>query len=266
VGSCSATDFVTVTTVPYPGSNAGQDTTICYNTPAQLNGSISGSSFIWSPTTYLTNSGTLNPIATPPRTTTFVLTVYDNLGCPKPGRDTVVVNVIPKLHPFAGHDTSVIVGQPLQFNASGGSSYLWSPSTGLNNVNIPDPIGMYVSEIDSIRYKVLVMEGNCFDSAFVTVRVYKTAPYIFVPSAFTPNGDGLNDVVRPIAVGIKKINYFRIYNRWGQMVFSTSTNGHGWDGRIAGRIQSTNTFVWIVSAIDYQDKPYFMKGTVTLIK
>jgi gliding motility-associated-like protein len=73
-------------------------------------------------------------------------------------------------------------------------------------------------------------------------------------------------MVRPIAVGMKKINYFRIYNRWGQMVFSTSTNGHGWDGRIAGRIQSTNTFVWIVSAIDYQDKPYFMKGIVTLIK
>ncbi len=266
MGSCSATDFVTVTTVPYPGSNAGPDTTICYNTPAQLNGAISGSSFTWTPSTYLLNSASLNPIATPPRTTEFILTVYDNLGCPKPGRDTVLVNVIPKLHPFAGHDTSVIVGQPLQFNASGGSSYLWIPSFGLNNVNIADPIGIYNSEIDSLRYKVLVMEGNCIDSAFVTIRVYKTAPYIFVPSAFTPNGDGLNDVVRPIAVGMKKINYFRIYNRWGQMVFSTSTNGHGWDGRIGGRMQSTNTFVWIVSAVDYQDKPYFQKGTVTLIK
>ena len=266
VGSCSETDFVTVTTVPYPGANAGPDTTICYNTPAQLNGSISGSSFSWTPATYLNNSAILNPTTTPPRTTTFVLTVYDNLGCPKPGRDTVVVNVTPKLQPFAGRDTSVIVGQPLQFNASGGTSYFWSPPTGLSDVNIPDPIGLYVSEIDSIRYKVLVMEGNCIDSAFVTVRVYKTGPYVFVPSAFTPNGDGRNDVIRPIAVGMKKINYFRIYNRWGQMVFSTSTNGHGWDGRIGGKMQSTNTFVWLVSAVDYQDKPYFMKGTVTLIK
>jgi gliding motility-associated-like protein len=266
VGSCSATDFVTVTTVPYPGSNAGPDTTICYNTAAQLNGAIVGSSYTWTPAAYLTNSTILNPLAYPPRTTAFVLTVYDTIGCPKPGIDTVIVNVIPKLNPFAGRDTSVIVGQPLQFNASGGTSYSWSPPTGLNNPNIADPVGVYVSEIDSIRYRVLVREGNCVDSAFVTVRVYKTPPYIFVPTAFTPNGDGLNDVVRPIAVGIKRINYFRIYNRWGQMVFSTTINGHGWDGKIGGRDQGTNTFVWIVSAVDYQDRPVFQKGTVTLIR
>lgn len=266
VGSCSATDFVTVTTVPYPGSNAGPDTTICYNTAAQLHGAIIGSSYNWTPAAYLINASSLNPIAYPPRTTAFVLTVYDTLGCPKPGRDTVLVNVIPKLNPFAGRDTSVIVGQPLQFQASGGSSYTWSPPTGLNNPSIADPVGVYVSEIDSIRYRVLVREGNCVDSAFVTVRVYKTPPYIFVPTAFTPNGDGLNDVVRPIAVGIKRINYFRIYNRWGQLVFSTTINGHGWDGKIGGREQGTNTFVWIVSALDYQDRPVFQKGTVTLIR
>jgi gliding motility-associated-like protein len=266
VGSCSATDFVTVSTVPYPLSNAGPDTTICYNTPAQLQGAIAGSSYNWTPAASLSNSTILNPIAYPPRTTAYVLTVYDTLGCPKPGRDTVIVNVIPKMNPFAGRDTSVIVGQPLQFNASGGSSYFWSPSTGLNNPNIADPIGVYLSEIDSIRYRVLVMDGNCMDSAFITVRVFKTPPYIFVPSAFTPNSDGLNDVIRPIAVGIKKINYFRIYNRWGQMVFSTTINGHGWDGKIGGREQGTNTFAWIVSAVDYQDKPIFQKGLVTLIR
>ena len=89
---------------------------------------------------------------------------------------------------------------------------------------------------------------------------------IFIPDAFTPNGDGLNDVVRPIAVGIQKINYFSIFNRWGQLVFKTTVNGYGWDGRIKGLVQGTNVFVWMVSAIDYTGKSLFLKGTVTLIR
>lgn len=266
IGSCTATDFVTVTTVPYPRANAGPDTTICFNTAAQLNGSITGSTFYWYSSALISNNAILNPFTTPQRTATYILTAYDVLGCPKPGRDTAIVYVLPKIRPYAGRDTSVVIGQPLQFNASGGTSYLWSPATGLNNVAIPDPIGIYNSEADFIRYKVLVSENNCVDSAFVKVRIYKTVPYVFVPSAFTPNGDGLNDVIRPIAVGIKKINYFRIYNRWGQLVFSTTTNGHGWNGKLGNKDQGNGTFVWLVSGVDYLDKPFFLKGMVTLIR
>jgi gliding motility-associated-like protein len=87
-----------------------------------------------------------------------------------------------------------------------------------------------------------------------------------VPTGFTPNGDGRNDVIRPIAVGLKQLEYFRIFNRWGEMVFQTSTNGAGWDGRIAGKDQGTNVFVWIVKGVDYTGKSFFAKGTVTLIR
>jgi gliding motility-associated-like protein len=222
--------------------------------------------FTWAPTSSLSNPSILNPVATPTRTTGYVLTVTDNLGCPKPVKDTVIVKVLPKVNAFAGNDTAVVVGQPLHFHATGGINYLWSPPIALSNVNIDDPIALYDGSIDSIRYQVMVSdEQNCIDSAFVTVKIFKTNPQIFVPTAFTPNGDGRNDLIRPIGVGIKNIEYFRIYNRWGQMVFSTSINGKGWDGRIGGRIQSTNTFVWIVRGIDYLDKPFFKKGSVTLI-
>lgn len=267
VGSCSSTDEVTVTVVPYPLANAGNDTSICYNTWAQLNGSHNGDSFTWSPAQYLNNPNTLNPTANPPRTTAFVLAAYANQGCPKPGFDTVIVTVLPKIRPFAGNDTSVIIGQPLLFNATGGETYVWSPGTGLSSTTIANPIGIYDGSFDSIRYYVEVFnQAGCSDSTSVLVKIYKTVPMVFVPTAFTPNNDGRNDVIRPIAVGIQKINYFRIYNRWGQMVFSTSTNGHGWDGRIGGALQGTNVFVWIVSAVDYLGKPYFQKGTVTLIR
>jgi gliding motility-associated-like protein len=267
VGSCSTTGSVTITTIPYPVANAGPDTTICFNTFAQLQGSMVGSSFTWSPSGSLNNPSSLNPIATPPGTTSYILTVRDNLGCPKPGRDIVLITVLPKVQAFAGRDTSVVVGQPLHFNASGGVSYLWSPTTSLDNPAIHNPTAVYDGSFNIITYRVLVMDAiGCVDSAFVTVKIFDVSPQIFVPTAFTPNGDGLNDVIRPIGVGIKKFEYFRIYNRWGQLVFSTSTNEDGWDGRIGGKEQGTATFVWIVSGIDYLDRRFFKKGTVTLIR
>lgn len=267
IGSCVATENITIRTVPYPVANAGVDTVICYNTPAQLNGSHNGSSFSWSPTASLINPNTLSPTAFPARTQEYVLASFDNLGCPKPGFDTVLVTVLPDIVPFAGNDTLVVVGQPVQFNATGGTSYEWIPATALDNPNIQNPIGIYGPETDSITYTVRVFnDAGCYDSAFIKVTVFKTVPSVFVPTAFSPNGDGLNDELRPVAVGIQRINYLRIYNRWGQMVFSTTTNGAGWDGRISGTPQGSNVFVWMLSAVDYLGNTITDKGTVTLVR
>lgn len=267
IGACSTTDNVRVNTVPYPGSDAGKDTIICFNSSVQLQASIVGSNFSWSPTNTLTNPNTLNPIASPGNTTAYVLTVTDDLGCPKPKRDTIIVNVLPKIRPFAGADTLVIVGQPLQFRAVGGVRYHWLPATSLSSDTIANPIGIYDGTFDSIRYKILVYnQADCVDSTYITVRIFKTDPRIFVPTAFTPNGDGLNDVARPIAAGMEKIEYFRVYNRWGQLVFSTTINGHGWDGKINGKLQGTEVFVWLVKALDYKGNTFFAKGTLTLIR
>lgn len=267
IGKCNATDEVNVTLVPYPVANAGLDTIICYATPAQLHGAHDGSSFFWSPVNTLSGANTLNPIARPLSTTAYVLTSLDTRGCPKPGRDTVVVAVNPEVFAFAGRDTAVIAGQPLQFNATGGESYTWTPPTGLNNTSIADPIGTYEGSFDSIRYFVDVRDAiGCSDQATVMVKIYKTNPRVFVPTAFTPNRDGKNDVVRPIAVGLSKLEYFRIYNRWGQLVFETTVNGRGWDGKINGVEQGTQTYVWIVKGQDFTGKTVFDKGTLTLIR
>lgn len=267
IGHCIATDDVTVTLVPYPGVNAGSDTTVCFDTKAQLHGTITGSSFTWSPLSSLDNPNSLDPVASPRNTTRYVLTVRDNLGCPKPSRDTVVVNVLPKINAFAGRDTAVVAGQSLQFNASGGVDYFWTPSTALSNTNSKSPVGIYDGSFDTIRYKLYVAnEAGCVDSAYVTVKIFKTIPKVFVPTAFTPNGDSKNDYLRPIAVGISRFDYFRIYNRWGQLVYSSTDTERGWDGKIGGREQSTATFVWMVKAVDFTGKVFFDKGTVTLIR
>ena len=167
----------------------------------------------------------------------------------------------------AGKDTAVVVGQPLQLTATGGVNYDWIPATYLSAADIPNPVATFPSASSGIQYKVIAYNPQgCKDSAFITIKVFKTKPTIFVPSAFTPNNDGKNDLLRPIAVGIKNIEYFNIYNRWGQLLFSTQVNGKGWDGKINGAIQSTGTFVWTVRGTDYTGKAYFQKGVVTLIR
>ncbi len=75
-----------------------------------------------------------------------------------------------------------------------------------------------------------------------------------------------NDILKPIAAGMQRIELFNVYNRWGQIVFSTSINGKGWDGTINGQQQSAGTYVWMVKAVDYTGKPYMQKGTVVLIR
>ncbi len=267
IGGCSATDNINVTTVPYPLVNAGVDSIICYNSPAFLHGLTDGNSWQWSPPDYLENATLLNTIAHPPRTINYVLTAYDTKGCPKPGKDTVKIIVQPKMHVSAGRDTAVITGQPLQLNATGGESYAWSPATFLSSSTIPNPVAQFPNPSAGMQYKVVAFNNSgCSDSAYIVIKVFKTLPSVFVPSAFTPNNDGLNDVLRPIAAGIKSIEYFNIYNRWGQLLFSTKINGHGWDGKINSQPQPTGTFVWMVKATDYTGAAYFQKGVFTLIR
>lgn len=267
IGSCSATGSILVTPVPYPQVNAGPDITICYNDDGQLNGITDGTQWAWSPPARLSNASILNPVASPQQTTRYTLTVTDNRGCPKPVSDTVLVIVEPQIRLLVTPDTSVVIGQPLQLNVSGAFSYSWSPAENLSNAFIPDPIALFTDETPAFRYKVTgTSAAGCTDFTFITVKVFKTGPSVFVPSGFTPNNDGRNDRLYPIAVGMRKIEYFNIYNRWGQLVFSTQRNGEGWDGRINGQLQTTSTYVWTVKAVDYNGNAYFSKGTSTLIR
>lgn len=267
IGSCSAKEDIVVLTVNYPLALAGNDTMICFQTSAQLHGITDGGVFSWNPQASLQFANSLDPVAHPSATTSYILTAHDTKGCPKPGSDTVTVTVLPAINAHAGNDTAVVVGQTLQLNATGGISYQWSPSTGLSATNIANPTALYTTPSEGILYRVLAYnEAGCVDSASLTVKVFSTMPEVFVPTAFTPNGDGRNDILKPIAVGMQRIEVFNIYNRWGQLVFSTSVNGKGWNGTINGQQQGPGTYVWMVKAIDYNGAPYVQKGTAVLIR
>lgn len=152
--------------------------------------------------------------------------------------------------------------QPLQARNFGVEA-MWSPGTFLDDPNSMTPNYIGTSEIE---YTITIKSA----AGCVTVDTQFVKPFkevrIYVPSAFTPNHDGLNDYLKPIPGGIKDLRYFRIYNRWGQVVFDLRNNSLGWDGKVGGIPQTTQVFVWIAEGIGVDNRTYRDKGTVTLLR
>jgi gliding motility-associated-like protein len=263
IGKCFTTGSVRIFTIPYPYSNAGADTLICYQDTARIEASAKGIRYVWIPATNISNPSILNPLVYPLQTTTYQLLVYDTLGCPKPGISKVVIKVNPQIFAFAGNDTSIVVGEPLQLHGSGAPSFLWSPNYGLNRNDVEDPTAT-LTKNQTYVMKTFT-ENGCFAYDTINIKVFTTAPDIFVPNAFTPNGT-VNTIFRPIPVGISKIEYFRVYNRNGSLIYSTSRIGSGWDGTYNGKPQDVGGYVWTVQGIDYTGKVITKKGVVVLIR
>lgn len=271
LGKCQDRDSVQIFAFPYPQVTVFGDTTICFGNRTPLRGVIAGDRFFWQPINTLLNSNTLNPTAGPSSTTNYILTANNNSGCLKPVSDTVTVNVVPLFNVFAGRDTFVIANQPLQLQAlvtdTVGKQFVWTPNSFLNNAAIRTPIAILPSSIDSITYRVTArVLPNCTAFDEVKIIVFKTAPDLFIPSAFTPNADGLNDILKPVAIGITRIDYFTVFNRWGQVLFNTKEIGKGWDGTFSGTKQASGTYVYQAQGVDFLGNTITKKGTVVLIR
>ena len=265
IGKCKKQDDIKINVVPYPIANAGPDVNICTGFSAQLN-AVGGTIYTWSPATFLTDRLIPNPVSVNPSASIrYIVTVRDILGCPKPVKDTVWVKVYSPVIANAGpRDTSVVLGEPLLLNGTGGASYVWSPPTWLNNPYVYNPVSL---PPDNIEYILTATDLNgCIDIDSIRVHLFKVDSDIYVPTAFTPNADGNNDVLRPILLGMMRLNYFRVYNRWGVLMFSTSLKDKGWDGRYNGKAQDPATFVWMAEGINYKGETRRKKGYAVLIR
>jgi gliding motility-associated-like protein len=268
LGRCTITDDVLVAVIPAPIPDAGPPGDICYGQSYQLQGS-GGATYTWTPSAYLSSASVYNPQVSPDKTITYTLSVTDANGCPSLVTDQVIVKVTPPIkvttNPF---DTVVYAGAQIPLLAtSNGTSYVWSPASGLDNPNIADPTAT-APLIDGtvVIYKVTTTtSAGCQGEAYVKIQVYK-GPDIYVVTGFTPNGDGKNETFIPFPVGIKQLNYFRVFNRWGQLLYSTTTLNKGWDGKLGGVEQANGVYVWMVEGVTIDNKVITKKGTVTLIR
>ena len=273
LGKCQDNDSITLFTFPYPVAKVSNDTSICLGQSVKLKGDTIGNIFKWSPANSLTDTNTLTPTAKPNITTKYTLTTRYLTGCLKPRSATVEVHVVQPFTVFAGRDTSVVVGQPLQLfglvDDASDKKFTWTSipvsPTYLDNATIQNPIAILPAKATNYIYKVRAYtKEDCFAIDDIKVTVFKTDPDIFVPSAFTPTG--LNSVIRPTPVGFSNLEYFSIYNRFGQLLFTTSQIGKGWDGRVNGVLQDAGTFVYVAKGTDYLGKSVTKKGTVVLIR
>lgn len=197
---------------------------------------------------------------------TVLCKLTSSVACASPSvSDPIVMTVRPVPSVFAGRDTVILPGNSIRLNPvlSGSiTGYQWEPTTGLDNPLIPDPTA---APAVSTLYELTVTGDNgCSASSKLIVAVYRT---LQMPNAFTPNGDGKNDVFRIPASLPQKLTRFAVYDRWGVLVFTTRNSGTGWDGSFNGHNEPAGTYIW---QIDYFDpltrKPAHAMGAVLLIR
>lgn len=269
-GGCERRDTITVNVLHKPVPYAGEDTAICHMSYATLMGSASNLSgpvsYEWTPPTGITDP--TQPITTvypagSDTTYTFNLIVRDEYGCNFSVTDEVRVRVQPPVPAYAGNDTTAVMNAPHQLLATGGTSYLWTPAATLNNPAIANPLATLGADQ---KFIVQVTDvAGCIGYDTVFVKAY-SGPAYYIPNAFTPNGDGLNDVFRPIPVGMVKTEWFRVFNRYGEQVFETTQWMKGWDGSFRGKTQAIGAYTWIIKGTDRNGKIIQMKGTVMLLQ
>ena len=157
-----------------------------------------------------------------------------------------------------------VVNYPHQLKARDfGVGVEWAPPTFLSSTSSLVPT--FNGTTDKLYTITIESAAGCVTVDTQLVKVFKEVKF-YVPSGFTPNQDGLNDYLKPISVGIKDFKYFRVYNRWGQLVFDLKDDPKGWNGMINGKLQSTQVVVWMAEGIGINDVTYKQKGTCVLIR
>ncbi|HEY4798606.1 MAG TPA: gliding motility-associated C-terminal domain-containing protein, partial [Bacteroidia bacterium] len=260
---CVNHDVVVITMLAPLVVNAGPDVAICKNGSVQVGASlVVGQQYVWTPATGLSNDTIPSPVASPSSTTTYTLSVTGH-GC-GPVTDEVTVVVYPLPGAYAGPDDTIANGSSIQLNASGGIQYAWSPPYGLSNIGIYNPIA---SPAVTTTYIVTVIDVyGCENRDTITVFVINLN--LWLPTAFTPNGDGKNDVLYVHGEGISDFS-FGIYNRWGEMIFFTKDIKTGWDGtrQAGGEEVPEGAYIYFVKGTDLKTgQPIDSYGKINLIR
>jgi len=235
-----------------------RDTAICLTHSAQLYADSGNYKYFWQPPWGLNKNNVFDPVATPTVTTEYTVTVT-NGPCVSKDSLKVTVKPIPVVQTVPD-SMMVIAGQVVTLNAVGTPPFNWSPSTGLSCVNCSSP----VVQVDSntVYYVQVADSDGC--SAMDSV-ILDVLPTIYVPNAFTPNHDGLNDIFRPVFTGYISVEVW-IYDRWGQQIYHWNTIDGGWDGTVNGHKVQEDTYVYLIKAESYTHKNFHQIGSVTVVR
>lgn len=242
------------------------DTTICAGESIKLTTTGNVSNYVWSPAATLDNELLQEPIASPQQTTTYKVTASDG-SCSRSAE--VTISVIPEVQVVTAPDASVPYGQSYQMSASSPQldgyvvSYVWTPPAGLSATNIANPVAVVTA--DQLYEVTLSSNQGCVGTGTVLLTVVPPT-LLMLPDAFTPDGDGKNEVLLPITNGIASINFLKIYNRWGEVIYFSKELTAGWDGKIRGINAAPGAYPWYMEGITSDGEIIKKRGTVLLIR
>jgi gliding motility-associated-like protein len=266
-------DTVRITVWDTVPAAAGPDTAICIGESVNLwahgePSSLSTPTYLWTPASSLNSDTLAHVVATPQQTTTYTVTI-SNETC-KPATREVIVVVYPLPGADAGEDKVTFAGMPVQLDGTatgnGPFAYAWSPPLGLDCTGCEDPTAQLVSDA---TYELLITDVNgCQKTDSVHIRVLDRCDgaLVYVPNTFTPNDDGINDMLLVRAYGVKEISVFRVFDRWGTLLFESTDPAFGWNGTFKGAHLDPAVFVWTVEGICLNDENFTSSGNVAIVK
>lgn len=248
------------------------DTLLCEGGAVQINlnvleASYLDTNFFWIPGTYLNNRFIEDPVFTAPFGDYNLNVIVSGAKCIN---DTVPlhITVAPKPAIEAGDDKTVAVGTEVQLWAASPNpvNYSWAPA--IDSFSCTDCRRPFVTvNANQVVYAYAVNQWGCQASDSVVLKVVSCAPEsVFVPNTFTPNNDDLNDRLYVRGIGLAALEFFRVFDRWGRLVFETQNINEGWDGTVNGKLADVATYVYHLKATCSSNELVEKSGNVTLIR
>lgn len=268
---CSSSDSVLVTVAQPIDVTATPSDSLCIGQGIQLQAN-GAASYQWSPAAGLSAANIADPFARPNQSITYRVVGYDGANC---FTDTVFVRLgvgpIPTLE--LGQGGLVVAGTRVTLNpaTTGGPirDYTWTPANLLSCTDCRNP----VATIDNdINYRLTISNNyGCTATDTIGYRVVCRADQVFIPNAFSPDGDGINDVLYVMGKGVSKVKNFRIFTRFGALIyekanFDVNDPTTGWDGRINGVAASPDVYVYTAEVICTGGSAFTYKGNITLFR
>jgi gliding motility-associated-like protein len=250
-----------ITTASAPsGSISPANASICTG-GSQLLTATGGDSYQWSRDGSVI-TGATNATYTATQAGTYSVMIISGT-CSGPASNTSVITLASAPPGIQYSSIQVQKDRPFTLSARNiGTKYNWSPLDDLDNPRSSTPV---VKTSQDRSYNIAItLDNGCTVTDTLNVQIAKGSN-VFVPGAFTPDKNGFNDILRPLAVNIR-MNYFRIFNRWGQLMYETKVAGEGWNGEFKGLLQPVGVYLWIFEGTDTDGKIFKSTGTTILIK
>jgi gliding motility-associated-like protein len=264
LAGCEGSDSILITVNPRQFLTIGADTSICAGDSVQLE--VSGDKLLhyvtWKPNNNIDSIQSLKPIVQPFYDTKYTVIGVDSNRCIDSAE--VTVRIKPNAVLYLEDSVTIYPGDSYTFDPKSNCYYFsWFPAVGLDQSEIANPTA---SPLLSTTYYVTAKTADGCEVRDSVYLVVTDDSYIDVPNSFIPGNTGDNNKLKPINLGTAQLTSFKVFDRWGQLMFESSDFNEAWDGTLNGKFQPMGVYVYTLEAITAKGKKIIKSGNVTLLR